>query len=104
MMPNERYPLRQVILDDLTSHNKIALLLLLLVIVSAVSIVWVTHKTRLLTAEQGKLIQANNKLQNQFVHLQLEEKSRSQRIQVEGVASKLGLQVVKKEQEIILVR
>ncbi|MGX2968954.1 cell division protein FtsL [Ursidibacter sp. B-7004-1] len=101
MMPNERYPLRQVILDDLTSHNKIALLLLLLVIVSAVSTVWVTHKTRILTAEQSKLIQANYKLQNQFYHLRLEETSSNKK---DEDVYKLGLQEIKKEQEIILVR
>lgn len=52
-MSSERYPLRQVILDDLTSHNKVALLLLVGVVISAVATIWITHQTRLLTAEQG---------------------------------------------------
>ncbi|MGX3066402.1 cell division protein FtsL [Ursidibacter arcticus] len=99
-MSNDRYPLRQIILDDLTSHNKVALLLLLLVIASAIATVWVTHKTRIFTAEQSKLIQANHKLQNQFYHLRLEETSSKKDEDV----YKLGLQEIKKEQEIILVR
>ncbi|MCT8564971.1 cell division protein FtsL [Glaesserella parasuis] len=103
MMSSERYPLRQVILDDLTSHNKVALLLLIGIVISAVATIWITHQTRLLTAEQGKLLQVKQKLENQYVHLQLEENSKSQKFLVEAVAEKFGLQPVKKEQEIILV-
>lgn len=102
-MSSERYPLRQVILDDLTSHNKVALLLLVGVVISAVATIWITHQTRLLTAEQGKLLQVKQKLENQYVHLQLEENSKGQKFLVEAVAEKFGLQPVKKEQEIILV-
>lgn len=102
-MSSERYPLRQVILDDLTSHNKVALLLLVGAVISAVATIWITHQTRLLTAEQGKLLQVKQKLENQYVHLQLEENSKSQKFLVEAVAEKFGLQPVKKEQEIILV-
>lgn len=103
-MANERYPLRQIILDDLTSHNKVALLLLALVIGTAVITVWITHQTRLLTAEQGKLTYANQKLDNQYIHLQLEENSLSQKSRIEAVAEKFGLHSVNKEQEVILVR
>lgn len=103
-MANERYPLRQIILDDLTNHNKVAIILLAFVVLSALATVWITHQTRLLTAEQGKLTAANQKLENQYIHLQLEENSQSQKWRVEAVASKLQLQPVKKEQEVILVR
>ncbi|WP_373779139.1 cell division protein FtsL [Glaesserella sp.] len=103
MMSNERYPLRQIILDDLTSHNKVALILLVGVIVSAIATIWLTHHTRLLTAEQGKLAQIHQKLESQYIHLQLEENSRSQKSRIEAVAEKFGLQPVQKSQEIILV-
>ncbi len=102
-MSSERYPLRQVILDDLTSHNKVALLLLIGVVISAVATIWITHQTRLLIAEQGVLIYKHQKLESQYIHLQLEENSRSQKSRVEAVAEKFGLQPVKKEQEVILV-
>lgn len=102
-MAETRYPLRQIVLDDLANHNKFALLLLLLVVCSAVATVWITHQTRLFTAEQSKLVSSNQKLENQYIHLQLEENSRSQKSRVEAVAEKFGLQPVKKEQEIILV-
>ena len=102
-MSSERYPLRQVILDDLTSHNKVALLLLIGVVISAVATIWITHQTRLLTAEQGKLVSVKQKLESQYTHLQLEENSKSQKLRIEAVAEKFGLQPIKKEQEIILV-
>ncbi|WP_373766971.1 cell division protein FtsL [Glaesserella sp.] len=103
MMSNERYPLRQVILDDLTSHNKVALILLIGVVASAIATIWITHQTRLLTAEQGKLVQMHQKLESQYIHLQLEENSKSQKSRIEAIAEKFGLQPVKREQEIILV-
>lgn len=101
-MDHKRYPLRQVILDDLTAHNKVAILLLVGVIASAVATIWITHQTRLLIAEQGKLSQAIQKLENQFTHLQLDENSLSNKTRIEAVSEKFGLQPVKKEQEEIL--
>lgn len=103
-MANERYPLRQIIFDDLTNHNKIAIILLILIVISALGTIWITHQTRLLVADQGKLIAANQKLENQYIHLQLEENSQSQKWRIESVAEKLQLQAVKKEQEVILVK
>ncbi|WP_121122176.1 cell division protein FtsL [Otariodibacter oris] len=104
MMREERYPLRQVILDDLTSHNKVALILLVLVVISAFATVWVTHQTRLLTVEQSDLAYKNQKLDNQYIHLQLEEDSSSERSIIDAFAIKFGLQPVDKSQEVILVR
>lgn len=103
MLSKERYPLTKIIADDLINHNKLAILLLLGIVVSAVATVWVTHQTRLLTAEQGKYIQANRKLENQYIHLQLEENSKSQKARVEAAAKTFGLQSIQKEQEVIIV-
>lgn len=103
MASNERYPLHQIILDDLMGHNKVALLLVIAIVFTALATIWITHHTRLLTAEQGKLIQINHKLQNQYIHLQLEENAKSQKSRVEAAAVSFGLQPIKKEQEIILV-
>lgn len=103
-MSNSRYPLRQIILDDLMEHNKVALVLLIAVIISAIATIWITHQTRLLVAEQGDLVHVNKKLENQYTHLKLEETSKSQKSRIEAVAEKFGLQPIKKEQEVILVR
>ncbi|AFU19565.1 cell division protein FtsL [Actinobacillus equuli subsp. equuli] len=103
MASNERYPLHQIILDDLTGHNKVALILLIATVLTAIGTIWITHQTRLLTAEQGKLVQQNRKLENQYIHLQLEENAKSQKSRVEAAAASFGLQQIKKEQEVILV-
>lgn len=102
-MSNERYPLHQIIVDDIFSHNKVAILLLVGVVASAVATIWVTHQTRLLVSEQGQLIQMNQKLESQYTNLQLEENSRSGRARIEATAKSFGLYPIKKEQEIILV-
>ncbi|MDO4697303.1 MAG: cell division protein FtsL [Pasteurellaceae bacterium] len=104
MMANERYPLRQIILDDLTSHNKVALILLLCVVISAVMTVWVTHQTRLLTAQESYYASQNEKLNDQYINLQLEENSRSKKSIIEAAAEKLELRAIKKDQEVILMR
>lgn len=102
-MSNERYPLQQIIIDDILSHNKVAIFLLIGVIISAVATIWVTHQTRLLVSKQGQLIHENQKLESQYTNLQLEENSRSGRARIDAAAKSFGLQPVKKEQEIILV-
>lgn len=103
MASNERYPLHQIILDDLTGHNKVALILMIATVLTAIGTIWITHQTRLLTAEQGQLVQQNRKLENQYIHLQLEENAKSQKSRVEAAAASFGLQQIKKEQEVILV-
>lgn len=103
MAANDRYSLGQEIFEDLVGENKIALLLLFLVIATALCTVWVTAQTRVLTAEQGKLVKANRKLESQYIHLQLEENSVSRRNRIEAFASKAQLQPIKKEQEEILL-
>lgn len=102
-MSNERYPLNQIILDDFFSHNKVALLLLVGVIVSAVMTVWVTHQTRLKTAEQGVLISKIQQLDNSFLHLQVKENTLGYKKNIEDLSKQIGLQPLKKEQETILV-
>ena len=103
MASNERYPLHQIILDDLTAHNKVALILIIAVVATAIGTIWITHQTRLLTAEQGKLVQAQRKLENQYIHLQLEENAKSQKSRVEAAAASFGLQSIKKSKKVILV-
>lgn len=102
-MANERHPLTKVIFDDLVNNNKIAILLLLLIVITAVATVWLTNQTRELIAEQGNLISQQHKLNDQYLHLQLEENSKTQKIRVEAAARQFGLQPIEKDQEVILV-
>lgn len=103
-MANERNPLEKVILADLFSQNKIALLLLLAVVASAFVTVLLTHETRELTAQKGQLEERNQDLENYYIHLQIEENTLVRQKHENGVAGRLGLQAVKKEQEVMLVK
>lgn len=102
-MSNERYPLSQIILDDFLGHNKVALLLLIGIIISAILTVWITHETRLLTTEQGVLTHKMQVLDNEFLHLQVKENTLGYKKNIEDLSKQLGLQPLKKEQEVILV-
>lgn len=103
MARNERYSLGQEIFEDLIGENKMVLLLLFLIVVTALCTVWITAQTRVLTAEQGKLVKENRKLESQYIHLQLEENSASRRNRIQAFADKAQLQSIKKEQEEILL-
>ncbi|AHG82375.1 Cell division protein FtsL [Bibersteinia trehalosi USDA-ARS-USMARC-188] len=102
-MSNERYPLNQIILDDFFSHNKVAVLLLIATIISALLTIWITHQTRLQTSQQGVLLQQIQELDNAFLHLQVTENTLGYKKNIEDLSKQLGLQPLKKEQEVILV-
>lgn len=102
-MNNTRYPLYQIILNDLIGNNKIALFLLFLVIGSGFSTAWVTYQTRLLIAESAMLNDENGKLDDQYINLQLEENIKSKKVIIEAAAEKFELLPVNKEQEVILM-
>lgn len=103
MAGNERYPLGQEIFEDLIGQNKIALLLLALIIATALGTVWITAQTRELNAERSKIATQNRQLENQYVHLQLEENSASRLNRIQAFANKAQLESIKKEQEEILL-
>lgn len=101
-MSNKRYPLHQVILDDLTCHNKLALFLLVCVVVSALATVWITHESRQLNTKQNKLLHTIQNQDSRFAHLQLDENSLSNKTRIEAFSTKFGLQPLKAEQETVL--
>ncbi len=102
-MADERYPLRQVIVDDLINNNKLAILLLLLLVVTGIATVWLTHQTRLLIGEKEHLIAQKHKLNDQYLHMQLEENNKTFKQIVEAQAKSFGMSAISKEQEVIIV-
>ncbi len=48
----DRYPLWRIIVDDIFQANKTVMLLLIALLISAVSTIWVTHLTRLAISER----------------------------------------------------
>lgn len=100
---NSRYPLHNILLDDLFANNKILIVLLCAVLVSALATIWITHHTRLLVAEKGHLVLQHQALENEFVNLTLEENTYSHNVRIEAIASQLGMQSIKAEQEVIIL-
>ena len=50
---NDRYPLQEIIIEDLFTSNKLVLILLFAITASALGTVWITHQTGVLVAEKG---------------------------------------------------
>lgn len=100
----DRYPLSKVIWDDLLSANKTLIILVILVIVTALGTVWITHQTRLLIAEKGNLIIENQSLENEYLNLTLEEATQSLSSRIENIATQnLKMKRVPVEQEVLIV-
>ena len=62
---NDRFPLQEIIMEDLFTSNKLVLLLLLAITISALGTVWITHQTRGLVAEKGDLVFQHQALENE---------------------------------------
>ncbi len=63
---NDRFPLQEIIMEDLFTSNKLVLILLLAITVSALGTVWITHQTRGLVAEKGDLVLQHQALEMSF--------------------------------------
>ncbi|EIJ67747.1 MULTISPECIES: cell division protein FtsL [Pasteurellaceae] len=101
---SERYPLQNIIIDDLFSSNKVVLCLLMAIVVTAVSTIWITHQTRALVSEKGELVFEKQALENEYLNLKLEETTQSDNTRIEAIATvKLGMKHVDSEQEVIIL-
>ena len=100
---NDRFPLQEIIMEDLFTSNKLVLILLLAITVSALGTVWITHKTRGLVAEKGDLVLQHQALENEFLNLKLEEATLSDNTRIEAIAKQLGMQRATPEQEVVIL-
>ncbi len=96
-----RYPLQQILVEDLFSANKLVAFLLVAILVSAISTIWLTHQTRRLISENGQLILARQALENECRNLKLQEATEGDNTRVEAIAiSTLKMKVVVPEHEV----
>ena len=100
---NDRFPLQEIIMEDLFTSNKLVLLLLLAITISALGTVWITHQTRGLVAEKGYLVLQHQALENEFLNLKLEEATLSDNTRIEAIAKQLGMQRATPEQEVVIL-
>lgn len=101
-MKAEKMYLPKQLTDDLLNENKLALLLMLLLIASAFGAVWMSHETRTMTKQQGKLIRAIHQLEREYPRLQLGENVLGATLRTEAASKKFGLQPMDKSQEKLL--
>ena len=105
MIGNERHGLVGVIGGDLIRNAKIPLILLIAVLVSAVFVVTIAYRTRLLTAEREQLVLERDALDIEWRNLILEENALGDHSRVESIATdKLKMQHVDPSQENIVVK
>lgn len=96
-----RYPLQQILVEDLFSSNKLVVLLLAAIVCSAMSTIWITHQTRRLISENGQLILQRQALENEFRNLQVQEATEGDSTRVESIAiGTLKMKAVSAEQEV----
>ena len=100
---NDRYPLQDIIMEDLFTSNKFVFILLFLIVITALGTVWITHKTRSLVAEKGDLVLQHQALENEFLNLKLEEATQSDNTRIEAIAKQLGMQRATLEQEVVIL-
>ncbi|WKT01034.1 cell division protein FtsL [Gallibacterium salpingitidis] len=99
----DRYPLWRIIVDDIFQANKTVMLLLIALLITAVSTVWITHLTRLAINEKNQLQTEYQALQSEALNLRLEDSALSDRTRIEGISRQLGMQSTQDEQEVLII-
>lgn len=96
-----RYPLQQILVEDLFSSNKLVVLLLVAILISSMSVIWVTHQTRRLISENGQLVLQRQALESEYRNLQVQEATEGDSTRVESIAvGTLKMKALSPEQEV----
>ena len=96
-----RYPLQQILVEDLFSSNKLVVLLLVAILISSMSVIWVTHQTRRLISENGQLVLQRQALESEYRNLQVQEATEGDSTIVESIAvGTLKMKTLSPEQEV----
>lgn len=101
---NERYPLQNILVEDLFSSNKLVALLLVLILLSAMATIWLTHQTRGLISENGQLVLQHQALEDEYRNLQLQEATEGDSTRVESIAlGTLKMKRIESDQEVVIL-
>lgn len=103
LVNSQRNPLHHIIIEDVLSSNKLVLILLFAIVVTALGTVWMTNQTRKLVSENGDLMFAKQALENEYINQQVQQATLADHARIEGFArSKFGMGSVTPEQEVII--
>ena len=96
-----RYPLQLILVEDLFSSNKLIVLLLVAILISSMSVIWVTHQTRRLISENGQLVLQRQALESEYRNLQVQEATEGDSTRVESIdVGTLKMKTLSPEQEV----
>lgn len=104
IMTMKKYSLIRIIAYDIFQHGAGPLILLIVIIVSAFSIITISHQTRLLTAQKDSITEEKESLNIEWRNLILEENSLGNNSRVERFSvEKLQMIHVDPTQEHIVI-
>ncbi len=86
IMTAEKYSLIRIIGYDIFRYGTVPLILLIMIIISAISIITISHQTRLLTAEKDLMTEEKESLDIEWRNLILEESSLGNHSRVERLS------------------
>lgn len=99
----ERYPLRNLIIEDLFSSCKLLLSLLIALVITMLATIWLTNETRQLISEKGALVFEKQNLEREYLNLQLEETTEGNSIKVRARAQIIGMGAIAHSQEVLIL-
>ncbi|XBC38375.1 MAG: cell division protein FtsL [Buchnera aphidicola (Floraphis choui)] len=104
-MKNDTYTLSKIILNDLMTIHKKVLILLLMITISAISIVTIIHKTRLLISQEEQLNTVEKRIKTEWNNLILEKILLTSHSRIEKYAiEKLNMTFLDPSQENIILQ
>ncbi|WP_392564576.1 cell division protein FtsL [Orbus wheelerorum] len=98
-----RFSLVKLIISDLFKSQKLSLLLVGLIVVSAISILWTTQQTRKQLFIQEQLILERDVLESEWRNLIIEENVLADPKRIEQSVNKLGMEHVLPKNETVIV-
>lgn len=99
----ERHPLRELVLDDIFSSNKLLLALIVALVATMTSTIWLTHQTRQLVSDKGDLVFQKQALEREYRNLILEETTEGNGTRIQARAKKLGMGRIEHDQEVLIL-
>ncbi|RKS86937.1 cell division protein FtsL [Orbus hercynius] len=98
-----RFSLVKLMIDDFFKHQKLSMLLVILIIGSAFSVLLVTQQTRKQLFEKEQLILERDVLESEWRNLIIEENVLAEPKRIEQKANTLGMQYVSSKNETVIV-
>ncbi len=102
-MAKHRYPALPVMLLQDLRRYKWVIALMLLVIMTALSVIYIAHQNRQLTAARDQLLSNRDLLDREWRHLVIEQNSLTEHSRVERIAQEqLGMVDITREHEVVV--